>query len=45
MNSLVAVVWSYWIGVAIAIPTILVSLGIVVMYLVKVVKPRYPSRH
>jgi hypothetical protein len=44
MISLIAVVWSYWIGVAIAIPTILVCVAIPLLYVRKVVRPRYPPR-
>lgn len=45
MVSLAAVVWSYWIGVAVAIPTILIILGVAVGYVVKVVRPQYPPHH
>lgn len=43
MTMLGAEVWTYWIGVALALPAILVVLSIGVLYLVKVVKPRYPK--
>lgn len=38
-----AVVWTYWIAVALAIPAIGLVIGTIVMYVVKVSKPRYPS--
>lgn len=44
MTLLAAEVWTYWIGVAIAIPTILAVIGVGIGYLVKVVRPRYPHR-
>ena len=43
MNSL-AVIWHYWIGVALAIPAVLLIVGILIGYLVKVVMPRYPRK-
>jgi len=39
-----AVVWHYWIAVALAIPAILLILFTIIGYLVKVVGPRYPRR-
>jgi hypothetical protein len=36
-----AVVWHFWIAVAIVVPTILLVVGIAVMYVVKVEMPRY----
>ncbi len=39
-----AVVWHYWIGVALAVPSILLIIGTVVGYVVKVVIPRYERR-
>jgi hypothetical protein len=44
MELVLPVVWSYWIGVAIVIPAILLVLGIAAMYVYKVVVPRYPKR-
>jgi len=39
-----AVVWHYWIAVALTIPAILLILATIIGYLVKVVGPRYPRR-
>jgi hypothetical protein len=39
-----AEVWHYWVGVVVAIGTILSVLALVVGYLVKVVAPQYPKR-
>ncbi|MFN0092855.1 MAG: hypothetical protein ACKVWR_21685 [Acidimicrobiales bacterium] len=39
-----AVVWHYWIGVALALPGIIMVLATVVGYLVKVVMPKYPRQ-
>jgi hypothetical protein len=39
-----AVVWHYWIAVALAVPAILLVLITIVMYVRKVVMPRYPRR-
>lgn len=36
-----AVVWHYWIAVALVVPSILVVVGIAVLYVVKVEMPRY----
>lgn len=44
MGSLLAVVWHYWIGVALAIPTVLAIIGICVGYVFKVVAPKYPRK-
>lgn len=44
MELVLAKVWSYWIAVALAVPAILVVIGIIGMYLYKVVMPRYPKR-
>ncbi len=41
MNVL-SVIWHYWIGVSLAIPAVLLVVGILVGYLYKVVLPRYP---
>lgn len=37
-------VWHYWIAVALAIPAILLVIGTAIMYVRKVVMPRYPRR-
>jgi hypothetical protein len=37
----VAVIWHYWIGVALAIPAILLVVTMAVLYVVKVEMPRY----
>lgn len=42
--TLAAVVWWFWIGVALIIPTIGLVLATIVGYLVKVVAPKYPRR-
>lgn len=42
MNPVLGVVWHFWIAVFLAIPTILLVIGIGVMYLRKVEMPRYP---
>lgn len=39
-----AVVWHYWIGVALAIPAIMLLVATIVGYLMKVSRPRYPRR-
>jgi amino acid permease len=39
-----AVVWSYWIGVALVIPAIALVIATIIGYVVKVSKPRYPNR-
>ena len=44
MTPILSVVWTFWIAVAIVIPTILLILGIVGAYVYKVVMPRYPKR-
>lgn len=41
---LAAVVWHYWLGVALFVPAVLLIIGIVIGYLVKVVAPRYPKQ-
>ena len=41
---LATVPWHYWIGVAIAIPAILLLVATIVGYFVKVSRPRYPRR-
>ena len=37
-------VWHQWIAVALAIPAILLVIGTAIMYVRKVVMPRYPRR-
>jgi hypothetical protein len=44
MASTVAVVWHYWLAVALVIPAFLIVIGIVIGYLIKVVAPRYPRQ-
>ena len=44
MLPLLAVVWHFWIAVALVLPAILLVLGIGVMYVKKVVVPRYPKQ-
>lgn len=39
-----AVVWHYWIGVALAIPAILLVIATIAGYIIKVSRPRYPKR-
>lgn len=41
MDPSLAVVWHYWIGVALVIPAILLTVGILAGYVVKVEMPRY----
>ena len=41
---MLAVVWHYWIAVALFIPAILLTLATIIGYLVKVVGPRYPRK-
>jgi hypothetical protein len=41
---ILGVVWHYWIGVAIAIPAILLVVATIVGYLTKVSRPRYPKQ-
>jgi hypothetical protein len=43
MSPVLAVVWHFWIAVLLTIPTILLCVGIGVMYLKKVEMPRYPK--
>jgi hypothetical protein len=42
MTPVLGVVWHFWIAVALVIPSILLIIGIIVMYLRKVEMPRYP---
>lgn len=44
MELLFAQVWAFWIAPALLLPTILILLVIVGLYLKKVVAPRYPKR-
>lgn len=44
MGIVLAKVWTFWIAVALVIPTVLLLLGIAGMYVKKVVVPRYPRR-
>lgn len=37
----VAVIWHYWLAVALTIPAILLVVGTLVLYVVKVEMPRY----
>ena len=37
----VAVVWHFWLAVALVVPAILLTIGIAVMYVVKVEMPRF----
>jgi hypothetical protein len=39
-----AVIWHYWIGVALMLVVIPLVLATIVGYLKKVVEPRYPKR-
>lgn len=38
-----APVWHFWIAVALMIPIVLAVIAVVVLYLTKVVKPKYPA--
>jgi hypothetical protein len=42
MVVLAAKVWTFWIAVALLLPAILLAIGTVIMYVKKVVVPRYP---
>lgn len=44
MELLFAQVWAFWIAPALLLPTILLLLVIIGLYLKKVVAPRYPKR-
>ncbi len=44
MELLFAKVWSFWIAPALLLPTILILLVLIGLYLKKVVAPRYPKR-
>ena len=41
---LAAKVWHYWISIALLIPILLIVIGVLVGYLIKVIGPRYPRR-
>jgi hypothetical protein len=43
MSPVLAVVWHFWIAVALVVPSILLVIGIGVMYLRNVEMPRYPK--
>ena len=43
MVPILSVVWHFWIAVALVVPAILLVVGIVVGYLIKVEMPRYPK--
>ncbi len=38
---MLAVVWHYWIGVAIVVPALLVTVALFVQYLTKTQSPKY----
>jgi hypothetical protein len=40
--DVLAVIWHYWIGIALAVPAILLVVATIIGYLVKVVAPRFP---
>lgn len=40
---MLAVVWHFWIAVLLVVPAVLLVLGTIVMYVRKVVVPRYPK--
>ena len=39
-----AVVWHYWIAVALVIPAILLVIGVIIGYFYKVKMPQYPKK-
>ena len=41
MDAPLAVIWHFWIGVALVIPAFLLVIGTAVLYVVKVEMPRY----
>ncbi len=41
---MLAVVWHFWIAVALAVPAVLLVIGTIVGYVIKVVLPRYSRR-
>jgi hypothetical protein len=44
MRIVAAEVWTYWISFFILVPVILLTLGVGVAYLVKVVSLKYPKQ-
>jgi hypothetical protein len=44
MDIVLGQVWTFWIAVALVVPSILLIVGIIIGYLYKVVMPRYPRR-
>ncbi len=44
MDLLAAKVWTYWISFFIVVPVILLVIGLVIAYLVKVVSLKYPKQ-
>jgi hypothetical protein len=44
MEPVLSVVWTFWISVALVVATVLLILGILAMYVVKVIVPKYPKR-
>lgn len=42
--TLAAVVWHFWIAVALAIPTVLMVIATAIGYVVKVLGPKYAGR-
>ena len=44
MDIVLAKVWTFWIAVALVIPSILLVVGVIIGYLYTVVMPRYPRR-
>jgi preprotein translocase subunit Sss1 len=43
MVPVLAVVWHFWIAVALVVPAFLIVLGIIIGYIIKVEMPRYPK--
>lgn len=41
---MVAVVWHYWLGFALAIGAVMTVLSVIVGYIAKVEVPRYPKK-
>ncbi len=41
MDATLAVVWHFWIGVALVVPAFLLVIGTALLYVVKVEMPRY----
>ncbi len=44
MHVLAAYIWTFWIGVALAIGAVLAVVATIIGYVVKVQAPQYPSR-